>query len=86
MLEAETVGAGPSGVAGGSVEEVPVMEARWLELCDDLGPAKIVLLREPAAGLQAVVVVDNLAAGPAIGGVRMAPTSATRRSCAWPGQ
>jgi glutamate dehydrogenase (NAD(P)+) len=49
------------------------MEARWQELCDDLGPAKIVLLREPAAGLQAVVVVDNLAAGPAIGGVRMAP-------------
>jgi glutamate dehydrogenase/leucine dehydrogenase len=49
------------------------MEARWQELCDDLGPVKIVLLREPAAGLQAVVVVDNLAAGPAIGGVRMAP-------------
>jgi glutamate dehydrogenase/leucine dehydrogenase len=49
------------------------MEARWQELCDDLGPAKIVLLREPAAGLEAVVVVDNLAAGPAIGGVRMAP-------------
>jgi glutamate dehydrogenase/leucine dehydrogenase len=52
--------------------EVPVMEARWGELCDDLGPAKIVLVREPAAGLEAVVVVDNLAAGPAIGGVRMA--------------
>jgi glutamate dehydrogenase/leucine dehydrogenase len=49
------------------------MEARWQELCDDLGPVKIVLLREPAAGLEAVVVVvDNLAAGPAIGGVRMA--------------
>jgi glutamate dehydrogenase (NAD(P)+) len=49
------------------------METRWQELCDDLGPAKIVFLREPGAGLEAVVVVDNLAAGPAIGGVRMAP-------------
>jgi glutamate dehydrogenase (NAD(P)+) len=49
------------------------MEARWQQLCDELGPAKILLLREPAAGLRAVVVVDNLAAGPAIGGVRMAP-------------
>jgi glutamate dehydrogenase/leucine dehydrogenase len=67
------VEAGTSGVAGGSVEEVSVMEARWQELCDDLGPVKMVLLREPAAGLQAVVVMDNLAAGPAIGGVRMAP-------------
>ena len=50
-----------------------MMNAQWDELCDDLGPAKIVLLRESAAGLRAVVVVDNLAAGPAIGGVRMAP-------------
>jgi glutamate dehydrogenase/leucine dehydrogenase len=49
-----------------------MMGARWAELCDELGPVKIVLLTEPAAGLRAVVVVDNLAAGPAIGGVRMA--------------
>lgn len=40
---------------------------------DDLGPAKVVLLREPRAALEAVVVVDNVACGPAIGGVRMAP-------------
>jgi glutamate dehydrogenase (NAD(P)+) len=40
---------------------------------DELGPAKIVLLREPRVGLEAVVVVDNVACGPAIGGVRMAP-------------
>ena len=39
---------------------------------DELGPAKIVLLREPRVGLEAVVVVDNVACGPAIGGVRMA--------------
>jgi glutamate dehydrogenase (NAD(P)+) len=40
---------------------------------DELGPAKIVLLRELRVGLEAVVVVDNVACGPAIGGVRMAP-------------
>lgn len=40
---------------------------------DDLGPAKVIRVREPAVGLEAVVVVDNLACGPAIGGLRMAP-------------
>jgi glutamate dehydrogenase/leucine dehydrogenase len=39
---------------------------------DDLGPAKIVRLWEPRTGLDAMVVVDNVAAGPAIGGARMA--------------
>ena len=40
---------------------------------DDLGPEKIVHLHDPATGLKAIVVVDNVAAGPAIGGTRMAP-------------
>ena len=40
---------------------------------DALGPAKILRVRDPAAGLDAIVVVDNVAIGPAIGGVRMAP-------------
>ena len=40
---------------------------------DDLGPRTRVLLREPRVGLDAVVVVDNVACGPALGGVRMAP-------------
>lgn len=40
---------------------------------DDLGPAKVVHIHEPRSGLKAIVVVDNVAAGPAIGGVRMAP-------------
>jgi glutamate dehydrogenase (NAD(P)+) len=39
---------------------------------DELGPAKVVLIRDPRAGLAAIVVVDNVACGPAIGGVRMA--------------
>lgn len=41
--------------------------------CDDLGPAKVVEMYEPALGLKAIVVIDNVAAGPAIGGTRMAP-------------
>ncbi len=40
---------------------------------DDIGPEKIVYLRTPSVGLRAIVVIDNTAAGPAIGGTRMAP-------------
>lgn len=40
---------------------------------DELGPEKVIELYDPAAGLKAIVVVDNTAAGTAIGGTRMAP-------------
>jgi glutamate dehydrogenase (NAD(P)+) len=40
---------------------------------DALGPARILHVWEPDVGLRAIVVVDNVACGPAIGGVRMAP-------------
>ncbi|MEZ5850506.1 MAG: Glu/Leu/Phe/Val dehydrogenase [Hyphomicrobiaceae bacterium] len=40
---------------------------------DDLGPEKILHITNAALGLKAIVVVDNTAAGPAIGGTRMAP-------------
>lgn len=40
---------------------------------DELGPLKIVHIHRPHVGLRAVVAVDNVACGPAIGGVRMAP-------------
>jgi len=43
------------------------------ELGDDLGPEKIIHVYDPASGLKAIVVVDNVAAGPSIGGARMAP-------------
>jgi glutamate dehydrogenase (NAD(P)+) len=39
---------------------------------DGLGPALVAFLR-PCAEVEAVVVVDNVALGPAIGGVRMRP-------------
>jgi glutamate dehydrogenase/leucine dehydrogenase len=39
---------------------------------DDLGPHKTILIHDARAGLEAIVVVDNVWCGPAIGGVRMA--------------
>jgi glutamate dehydrogenase/leucine dehydrogenase len=42
-------------------------------LADGLGPAKIVHIHHPGIALKAVVAIDNVAAGPAIGGIRMAP-------------
>ena len=44
-----------------------------IRLGDDLGPAKIIQVSEPRVGLNAVLVVDNVACGPSIGGLRMAP-------------
>jgi len=49
------------------------MTTSAFRFCDDLGPKTILHLYEPSIGLKAIVVVDNVAAGPAIGGVRMAP-------------
>lgn len=40
---------------------------------DEIGPAKIVHVYDPKSGLKAVVAIDNVACGPSIGGVRMAP-------------
>lgn len=42
-------------------------------LFDELGPAKIIQVHEPTIGLKAALVIDNVARGPAIGGLRMAP-------------
>ncbi len=44
---------------------------------DDLGPAKVVHIQRRGLGLRAVVAVDNVACGPAIGGIRMAPDVTT---------
>ena len=40
---------------------------------DDLGPEKVIHIHRPTIGLKAILVIDNVAAGPAIGGTRMAP-------------
>lgn len=44
---------------------------------DDVGPQKIVHLHDPSAGLLAILVIDNVARGPSMGGVRMAPDVTT---------
>ena len=41
---------------------------------DTIGPAKVIQLYSAKEGLRAVVVVDNCALGPAVGGVRVSPT------------
>lgn len=46
-------------------------------LADELGPEKVIYLNEPSTDLKAIVVVDNVACGPAIGGARMAPDVST---------
>jgi len=43
------------------------------EFADDLGPIKIVHIYDPKSELKAVVAIDNVARGPSIGGIRMAP-------------
>jgi glutamate dehydrogenase (NAD(P)+) len=44
---------------------------------DELGPAKIIHVYEPSMSLKATLVVDNIARGPAIGGLRMAADVST---------
>jgi len=44
---------------------------------DELGPFKVIHVHEPSVGLKGVLVVDNVAAGPSIGGLRMAPDVST---------
>ena len=43
------------------------------EFADSLGPIKIVHVYDPKHNLKAVVAIDNVARGPSIGGIRMAP-------------
>jgi glutamate dehydrogenase (NAD(P)+) len=47
------------------------------KFADDLGPAKIIHVHEPSLGLKGTLVVDNVACGPSIGGMRMAPDVTT---------
>ena len=47
---------------------------------DTLGPSKIVHIYNSTIGLKAVVAVDNVACGPAIGGIRMAPDVSTEEA------
>lgn len=54
------------------MESMPQLEDVF-RLADDLGPSTVIHVYEPRIGLRAIVVLDNVASGPAIGGTRMAP-------------
>lgn len=53
------------------------MTQEIFEFADELGPSKVIHVYEPSLSLRAVLVVDNVAMGPAIGGVRMASDVST---------
>lgn len=54
------------------------------DFCDDLGPIKIVHLYEPSCGLRGMVVIDNVACGPAIGGSAWFLMSQQEKCFGWP--
>lgn len=58
------------------VKEVEVSKV-FDEFADEYGPEKIVYIYEPRCGLKGIVVIDNISAGPGIGGIRMAPDVST---------
>ena len=49
------------------------VEELIFKFSDELGPEKSVFVYDPKTGLKGIVVIDNVARGPAIGGVRMLP-------------
>ncbi len=50
------------------------------QYADDLGPEKVIEIYDPSVSLKAILVVDNVAAGPSIGGLRMA-TDVSKEEC-----
>ncbi|HEY8871805.1 MAG TPA: Glu/Leu/Phe/Val dehydrogenase [Stellaceae bacterium] len=55
-------------------------KGRGVSLWRRTGALKLVHIWRPAVGLKAVVAVDNIACGPAVGGVRMAPDVSTEEA------
>ena len=49
------------------------MDIAWKNIGDEIGPTKVLYLHQSKPSLRAFVVIDNVACGPAIGGIRMAP-------------
>jgi glutamate dehydrogenase (NAD(P)+) len=52
------------------MNEAPMIDE--VKVADELGPAKVIVVQEPSINLHGILVIDNVAAGPAIGGLRMA--------------
>jgi len=53
------------------------MSEMFDRFADEYGPEKIIYIYEPRCGLKGIIVIDNIAAGPGIGGIRMAPDVST---------
>lgn len=51
------------------------------DLSDAFGPLKVIHVHEPSCGLKGILVIDNVARGPSIGGLRMAE-DVTLEECA----
>ena len=69
----------PEASATAAVHDASAFD--YEHFCDDLGPEKIVHLHDPSTGLRAILVIDNVALGASIGGVRMAPDVSTEEIC-----
>ncbi len=54
-----------------------IIEEETFGYADEIGPEKIVYFHDPRTQLKAILVIDNTALGPAVGGVRMAPNVTT---------
>ncbi|ADE13551.1 Glutamate dehydrogenase (NAD(P)(+)) [Nitrosococcus halophilus Nc 4] len=48
------------------------------KFADELGPLKVIHVYEPSIDLKGILVIDNVATGPSIGGVRLAPDVSTK--------
>lgn len=44
----------------------------FFDMSNELGPFKIIHIHQPDSGLKAILVIDNVAVGPSIGGIRIA--------------
>jgi len=47
------------------------------QFSDEIGPEKVLYVHDPKTKMKGILVVDNTARGPGIGGVRMAPNIST---------
>ena len=56
-----------------------VSQTIFEEYTDYLGPEKVIHIYEPVSKLKSIVVIDNVAAGLATCGVRMAPDLTQQR-------
>ncbi len=57
------------------------MSKIFKKFADEYGPEKVVYVYEPRCGLKGIIVIDNVSAGPGIGGIRMAPDVSTAEVC-----